>query len=113
MSPTMRFRRAGSEGDRNGPGERHRQRPDFVKRHTLLGAAAVIAISISANANAQATASNKAKGLTLLAAGIPCSDLDRSIAFYTKGLGFSLGTRLDADGVVEAPLTQGCSTLLM
>jgi predicted enzyme related to lactoylglutathione lyase len=46
-----------------------------------------------------------AKALTIMAAAIPCSDLDRSIAFYTKGLGLTSNGRMDMQSIIEAPLT--------
>jgi catechol 2,3-dioxygenase-like lactoylglutathione lyase family enzyme len=42
--------------------------------------------------------------MTVMASAVPCSDLDRSIAFYTNGLGMTLGGRLEMGAVTEAPL---------
>jgi catechol 2,3-dioxygenase-like lactoylglutathione lyase family enzyme len=41
----------------------------------------------------------------MMASSVPCSDLERSIAFYTNGLGMILAARLDMPSGTEAPLT--------
>ena len=42
--------------------------------------------------------------LSMMASAVPCSDLERSIAFYTKGLGMTLGGRIEMGTVTEVPL---------
>ena len=42
--------------------------------------------------------------LSMMASVLPCSDLDRSIAFYTNGLGMTLARRIDMPSGTEAPL---------
>jgi predicted enzyme related to lactoylglutathione lyase len=42
--------------------------------------------------------------VSMMASSIPSSDLDRSIAFYTKGLGLTLSARIDMGTGTEAPL---------
>jgi predicted enzyme related to lactoylglutathione lyase len=44
------------------------------------------------------------KAMAMMASAVPSSDLDRSIAFYTKGLGLTLGGRVEMAQVTEAPL---------
>jgi predicted enzyme related to lactoylglutathione lyase len=46
----------------------------------------------------------RVEGAVMLAAGVPSSDLDRSIAFYTKGLGLISRGRVEMGSVTEAPL---------
>lgn len=73
----------------------------------LLAAGAAIALSAGA-AQAQSAPSDGSlqpvKALTLVASSIPSSDLDRSIAFYTKGLGLTVGGRVEMGSVTEVPL---------
>jgi catechol 2,3-dioxygenase-like lactoylglutathione lyase family enzyme len=40
----------------------------------------------------------------MMASSIPCSDLERSIAFYTNGLGMTLAGRIEMPSGTEAPL---------
>ncbi len=42
--------------------------------------------------------------LSMMASSIPCSDLERSIAFYTNGLGMTLAGRIEMPSGTEAPL---------
>jgi catechol 2,3-dioxygenase-like lactoylglutathione lyase family enzyme len=42
--------------------------------------------------------------LSMMASSIPCSDLERSIAFYTNGLGMTLRGRIEMPSGTEAPL---------
>jgi catechol 2,3-dioxygenase-like lactoylglutathione lyase family enzyme len=42
--------------------------------------------------------------LSMMASVLPCSDLDRSIAFYTNGLGMTLARRIEMPSGIEAPL---------
>lgn len=45
------------------------------------------------------------KALTLMSSAVPSSDLEKSIAFYTKGLGMTLAGRTEMGSVTEAPLS--------
>ncbi len=65
-----------------------------------LGAATAQA-QLAAAPNAAPT---PASALTLLTVAVPCTDLARSIAFYTKGLGLTAAGRLDTPNATEAPL---------
>lgn len=67
----------------------------------LLGAPGVQAQSTAAQ---NAMAPQTLKAVTMMGAAVPCSDLERSIAFYTKGLGMTLGGRMEMGTVTEAPL---------
>jgi catechol 2,3-dioxygenase-like lactoylglutathione lyase family enzyme len=42
--------------------------------------------------------------LSMMASALPCSDLERSIAFYTKGLGMTLRGQIAMPSGTEAPL---------
>ena len=54
------------------------------------------------------------KTLGMMAAAIPCSDLDRSLAFYTKGLGMTSAGKVEMGSVTEAPVMfPGGGTYLM
>ena len=44
------------------------------------------------------------KALAMLGATVPVSNLDRSLVFYTKGLGMLATSRMDQKEVVEVPL---------
>jgi predicted enzyme related to lactoylglutathione lyase len=44
------------------------------------------------------------KAVSMMASSIPSSDLERSIAFYTKGLGLTLAARIEMPNGTEAPL---------
>jgi predicted enzyme related to lactoylglutathione lyase len=44
------------------------------------------------------------KGLTMLGAAVPVTDLDRSLVFYTRGLGMQATPRREAGNVIEEPL---------
>jgi len=44
------------------------------------------------------------KALTMLSTTIPSSDIDRSIAFYTKGLGMTVQGKMEMGRVIEVPL---------
>jgi catechol 2,3-dioxygenase-like lactoylglutathione lyase family enzyme len=57
-----------------------------------------------------------AKALAVLSATFATADLDRSIAFYTKGLGLTAAARMERQEVTEVPLLfpgGGMSLLLM
>lgn len=79
-----------------------------MKRKTMLMAAGVAAILAASQAQAQpaqtVTSPPPAKALTMMGAAIPCTDIDRSIAFYTKGLGLSAGPRMEPGQVIEVPM---------
>jgi predicted enzyme related to lactoylglutathione lyase len=45
------------------------------------------------------------KALKMLGTAIPVTDLDRSLAFYSKGLGMQATMRMERPEVVEVPLT--------
>lgn len=45
-----------------------------------------------------------ANGVALMSTSLPSSDLDRSIAFYTKGLGMTVAGRMEMGSVVEVPI---------
>jgi len=79
-------------------------------RRILLAAGAASILAVSGAQAQQAPARNDTmmppvKALTMMAAAIPSSDLDKSIAFYTKGLGMTLAGRVEMATVIEAPLT--------
>jgi catechol 2,3-dioxygenase-like lactoylglutathione lyase family enzyme len=42
--------------------------------------------------------------LSMMGSALPCADLDRSIAFYTNGLGMTLAARIEMPSATEAPL---------
>jgi predicted enzyme related to lactoylglutathione lyase len=44
------------------------------------------------------------KALMMLGATVPVSNLDRSLVFYTKGLGMLTTSRMDQKEVIEVPL---------
>lgn len=81
-----------------------------MKLHSIMFAAVTVFLAGAAGAQAQpAPARNDAalppvKAVTMMAAAIPSSDLDKSIAFYTKGLGMTLAGRIEMGTIVEAPL---------
>jgi catechol 2,3-dioxygenase-like lactoylglutathione lyase family enzyme len=57
-----------------------------------------------------------AKALSVMSATFAASDLDRSIAFYTKGLGLTAAGRMERTEVTEVPMLfpgGGMSLLLM
>src|ERR1700761_4432662 len=51
-----------------------------------------------------AQAPSSAEALVLLGTAIPVSDLDRSVAFYSKGLGLTGTPRRDTPDTVEEPM---------
>jgi lactoylglutathione lyase len=74
----------------------------------LLVASAIAFLTVT-GAQAQPAPSENAgppavTALTMMASAVPCSNLDRSVDFYTKGLGMTLGGRLEMGTVTEAPL---------
>jgi predicted enzyme related to lactoylglutathione lyase len=69
------------------------------------GVAAALAASQAQADPAQNTmAPPPAKALTMMGAAVPCTDLDRSLAFYTNGLGMTAGPRMDMATITENPL---------
>jgi predicted enzyme related to lactoylglutathione lyase len=75
----------------------------------LIAACAALALAGAAAYAQPAPPTNDAglpqvKALTLMASAIPSSNLDRSIAFYTKGLGMTLGGRVEMGSVTEVPI---------
>ena len=72
-------------------------------------AALMAALAVSGAAAAQTppagdTALPAVAALTMMAATAPSSDLDRSLAFYTVGLGLVSRGRVEMGNVTEAPL---------
>jgi predicted enzyme related to lactoylglutathione lyase len=85
--------------------------------HWFAAIAALLSVS-AAHAQAAPARTEAAlpavKALVLMASAIPCSDLERSIAFYTKGLGMTSAGRIEMGTVTEAPLMfPGGGTYLM
>ena len=75
----------------------------------MLLAVVVTAVVAITGAQAQSTpAQNEAlphvTAMSMIAAAIPSSNLKRSIAFYTKGLGMTLGDRVEMPDMTEVPL---------
>lgn len=75
-----------------------------------------VAIAAAATAAAQpAPPAATSKPMRLLSTAFLVSDIDRSLVFYTKGLGLTAPVRLNHVGAVEAPLVLpgGGPTLLL
>jgi predicted enzyme related to lactoylglutathione lyase len=75
----------------------------------MLLAAGVTAIMGATAAQAQTNpAQNDAiqhvTAMSVMASAIPSADLDRSIAFYTKGLGMAVGDHVEMPSMTEVPL---------
>src|SRR5579862_1518844 len=69
---------------------------------------AALAAFLASVASAQQPADDKGhagKALTMLGAAIPVTNLDRTLAFYTKGLGMQATPRREMKDVTEEPLT--------
>ena len=81
-----------------------------MKYRTMILAAGAGLLLSATSAQAQQTqaASDAAlpavKALTMMAASVPCSDVDRSITFYTKGLGMTVRGRVEMGSVIEVPI---------
>jgi catechol 2,3-dioxygenase-like lactoylglutathione lyase family enzyme len=80
-----------------------------MTRYKMLLTAGLVACVTATAAQAQPTPAQNGgppavTALTLMSSAIPCSDLERSIAFYTKGLGMTEAGRNQAGNVTEAPL---------
>ena len=78
-------------------------------RKRLLAAGAAALLSITGAWSAETPGTNEAtvppvNALAMMAVSIPCADLDRSIDFYTKGLGMTLRGRVEMGNVIEAPI---------
>ena len=70
----------------------------------ILGGLAASVVCAAALGQTAPSPSPPAKDIGLLAATLSISDLDRSVAFYTKGLGLAAPARLDNLGSIEVPL---------
>lgn len=82
---------------------------------SALAAVAAATLGMTAG-GARAQAPPPARALSVMSATFASSDLDRSIAFYTKGLGLAAGPRMERQQVTEVPLLfpgGGMSLLLM
>src|ERR1700761_3854428 len=79
-----------------------------MTRNGLFLAAGIAAVLAATQVQAQsvqnAMSPPAAKALTMMGAAIPCTDIDRSIAFYTKGLGLTAGPRMEPGSVIEVPM---------
>jgi predicted enzyme related to lactoylglutathione lyase len=77
-------------------------------RKKILLAAGMAAALAASHAQAQTApnpmAPQPAKALTMMGAAIPCTDIDRSLAFYTTGLGLTAGPRMEPGAVIEVPM---------
>ena len=87
-------------------------------RYVLATAVAAVALGLGCAAAQAQTASGPpaAKALSVMSATFASSDLDRSIAFYTKGLGLTAAGRMERAEVTEVPMLfpgGGMSLLLM
>jgi catechol 2,3-dioxygenase-like lactoylglutathione lyase family enzyme len=78
----------------------------YCKMPLAAGVAAFVAIAGAQGppASGRNEAPPPVTALSMMASAVPCSDLERSIAFYTKGLGMTLGGRVEMASVTEAPL---------
>jgi catechol 2,3-dioxygenase-like lactoylglutathione lyase family enzyme len=92
-----------------------------MNKLAMLGVSGAAILAIS-SAQAQTAPKPKEEGLptvqaiTFYAAAVPSADIDRSIAFYTKGLGMTAGTKFEPNGsLTEAPLMfpNGGPTLML
>lgn len=75
----------------------------------LWAACATASLSFAAAHAAEPAAKNDVappvvKALTMMSTSLPSSDIDRSIAFYTKGLGMTVAGRMEMGPVIEVPL---------
>jgi predicted enzyme related to lactoylglutathione lyase len=69
---------------------------------------ACLTLSLAIAQQTPATAVDKVpadKALKMLGTAVPVTNLDRSLAFYTKGLGMQMTMRMERPDVVEVPLT--------
>ena len=69
------------------------------------GIAAVLAASqVQAQPAQTMTAPPPAKALAMMGVAVPCSDIDKAVAFYTNGLGLTAGPRMEMATITEVPL---------
>jgi predicted enzyme related to lactoylglutathione lyase len=73
------------------------------RRMTLALGVAVSLVAVGTAVRAD-EAPPPVTALSMMASALPCSDLERSIAFYTKGLGMTLRARIDMPSGTEAPV---------
>jgi catechol 2,3-dioxygenase-like lactoylglutathione lyase family enzyme len=77
--------------------------------HRIIMLALGLALSLSAAAAPPAASANDVgpppvTSLSMMASSLLCSDLDRSIAFYTNGLGLTVRGRIENPSGTEVPL---------
>lgn len=86
----------------------------MLSKMFLLGGLGALAMAAAAQAQ-PAPAAASAEPMKILSAAFLVSDLDRSLAFYTKGLGLTAPVRLNHPSAVEAPVVfpGGGPTLLL
>lgn len=86
-------------------------------RHFRAGAVLAVTAALACGAvQAQTAGPPPAKALGVMSATFATTDLDRSIAFYTKGLGLTAKAPMERKEVTEVPLIfpgGGMSLLLM
>ena len=89
-------------------------------RYGRTAAVAAMALGLACGAAQAQTPVNggrpPARAITVMSATFASTDLDRSIAFYTKGLGLTAAARMERQEVTELPLLfpgGGVSLLLM
>lgn len=72
----------------------------------IAGASACFTVSgvFAQQAAKPAEAPPPAKALAMMAATFPVTDLERSVEFYTKGLGMVATRRMEMGNTIEAPL---------
>lgn len=75
-------------------------------RAIVLGAVFIAASGSVQAQSAPDAAAPAAPGtpMTMMASSLPCSNLERSIAFYTKGLGMVQNGRVEMGSTTEVPL---------
>ncbi len=100
--------------NQSGPGLHKGEQMNFRKWCSRVSvAAAFLTLAMQAQstsepaqvAQAQTATPPPVSELTLMASAIACSDLDRSIDFYIRGMGMTLSGRVEMGTVTEAPLT--------
>lgn len=85
-------------------------------RYALAAAVTALMLGLGGVAQAQTQGPPPAKVLSVMSATFASTDLDRSIAFYTKGLGLTAAGRMERAEVTEVPMLfpgGGMSLLLM
>jgi lactoylglutathione lyase len=80
-----------------------------MSHRTLMLALCMTAWWVAAGAEASAAPEGgqsppAVTALSMMASTVPCSNLERSIAFYTKGLGMTLRGQIEMPSGTEAPL---------